>query len=226
MWHEHMCRWRELWSGGVDKRERRWNSLAVLWGWGVVFVTMYDSEPEGPNRRGRPLGKWKDRVWYLGVKGIGKRLLEQVKIGRGGDFCHGHPLRECFQREWGVKPIYSYPFLCSRVTLQDPLQMSAPPLFKGEYWGEFLGVCKPTHFGPIISTSKITWTEFPPFREEVAEWGRWWAWVWTPPVPSWNFVSFAELLKIIYMSPWYSNCSCTSTKMSSGGWHGPLQVPL
>ncbi len=35
---------------------------------------VYDSELKGPNRRGRPLGKWKDRVEeYLGEKGINGR---------------------------------------------------------------------------------------------------------------------------------------------------------
>ena len=46
-------------------------------------------------------------------------------------------------------------------------------------------------------------------REAVAEWVRWsmwgrtdvYAWVRTPPVPLSNFVSFAEWLKITYMSP-------------------------
>ncbi len=35
------------------------------------FVKMYESELEGPNRRGRLLGRWKDRVEeYLGERGI------------------------------------------------------------------------------------------------------------------------------------------------------------
>ncbi len=55
------------------------------------FVKVYESELEGPNRRGRPLGRWKDRVEeHLGERGInGRGVLEQVRgsvgIGRAGD---------------------------------------------------------------------------------------------------------------------------------------------
>ncbi len=38
------------------------------------FVKVYESESEAPDRRGRPLGRWKDRVEeYLGERGIGGR---------------------------------------------------------------------------------------------------------------------------------------------------------
>ncbi len=52
---------------------------------------VYESELEGPNRKGRPLGRWKDRVEEdLGDRGINVRecLNRQggsVGIGRGGD---------------------------------------------------------------------------------------------------------------------------------------------
>ncbi len=50
-----------------------------------------ESELESPNRRGRPLGRWKDRVQkYLGERGImGRECLnkqgENVGIRKGGD---------------------------------------------------------------------------------------------------------------------------------------------
>ncbi len=34
------------------------------------FVKVYESESEGPNRRGRPLERWKDRVKYLGEREV------------------------------------------------------------------------------------------------------------------------------------------------------------
>ncbi len=53
---------------------------------------MYKSEFEGPNRIGRPCGRWKDRVEeYLGERGRnGRGELEPargcIRVGRGGDF--------------------------------------------------------------------------------------------------------------------------------------------
>ncbi len=34
------------------------------------FVKVYLSSVEGPARRGRPLGKWEDRVEYVSEKGV------------------------------------------------------------------------------------------------------------------------------------------------------------
>ncbi len=51
---------------------------------------LYESELEGPNRRGGPLGRWKDRAeGYLGERGInGRGVLEQAR-------------RECWDRRGG-----------------------------------------------------------------------------------------------------------------------------
>ncbi len=57
------------------------------------FVKVYESQLEGPNRRGRPLGRWKDRVEEdLGKRAINERKGEcwnkqggSVGIRRGGD---------------------------------------------------------------------------------------------------------------------------------------------
>ncbi len=52
------------------------------------FVKMYECELKGPNRRGRPLRRWKDRVEeYMGESSInGRGVLEQAR-------------RECWVRE-------------------------------------------------------------------------------------------------------------------------------
>ncbi len=66
---------------------------------------------EGPNRRGRPLGRWKDRMEeYLRERGImgGEDLNRQrgsFGKGRGGDFCHGHSLGGHSWKEWVVRAI-------------------------------------------------------------------------------------------------------------------------
>ncbi len=64
------------------------------------LVKMYDSEFEGPNRRGRPLERWKNRVKeYLGEKGVsGRGALEQTR-------------RECCDtaRERGFRAIDTQP---------------------------------------------------------------------------------------------------------------------
>ncbi len=58
------------------------------------FVKVYQSSVEGPNRRGRPLGRWEDRVKeYLSERGARGNGLEwarrecrdraHVKVGKG-----------------------------------------------------------------------------------------------------------------------------------------------
>ncbi len=53
--------------------------------------TVYEGESEGPNRRGRPLGRWKDRMEeYLVETDINagecmKKKGRSVGMGRGGD---------------------------------------------------------------------------------------------------------------------------------------------
>ncbi len=50
-------------------------------GSGEFVKKVYESDSEGPNRRGKPLGKWKDKVEkYLGEREInGRRVLKQAK---------------------------------------------------------------------------------------------------------------------------------------------------
>ncbi len=65
------------------------------------FVKVYGNELEGPNRRGRSLGRWKDRVEEnMGERGInGRGVLEQARREcwdreRCKLFYRGHPLME------------------------------------------------------------------------------------------------------------------------------------
>ncbi len=66
---------------------------------------VYETEIEGPNMGGRPLGRWKDRVEeYLGERGINGREVLAVARRECWDrkrwrlFCNGHLLRGCSQR--------------------------------------------------------------------------------------------------------------------------------
>ncbi len=75
-------------------------------------MKVYESELKGPNRRGRPLGRWKDRVEeYLGERGInGKGVLEQARREcldreRWRHFFCGHTLRGDFWKERGIRAI-------------------------------------------------------------------------------------------------------------------------
>ncbi len=76
------------WFGHVERMEE-----------GRMTKRVYVSEIEGGNVRGRPPGKWRDRVQeYVRERGEGSlRSLEQAR-GECQDregwklFCHGHPL--------------------------------------------------------------------------------------------------------------------------------------
>ncbi len=56
------------------------------------FLKVYLGSAEGTNRRGRSLGRWKDRVKeYMSERGVrGSGLEGSAWIGRGGDpvFCY------------------------------------------------------------------------------------------------------------------------------------------
>ncbi len=72
---------------------------------------VYLSSVEGPNRRGRPLGRWEDRVKeYVSERGVRGNGLEWARRECGDRerwrsiYC-GHPLGGCFQREQGVGDI-------------------------------------------------------------------------------------------------------------------------
>ncbi len=72
---------------------------------------VYLSSVEGPNRRGRLLGRWRNRVKeYMsegGVRGNGLawERRECMDRERWRSICLGHPIRGRFQRERGIGDI-------------------------------------------------------------------------------------------------------------------------
>ncbi len=72
---------------------------------------VYRSSVEGTNRRGRPLGRWEDRVKeYVSERGVRGNKLEWARREcmdreRWKSVCRGHPLWGCFRRERGVRAI-------------------------------------------------------------------------------------------------------------------------
>ncbi len=86
------------WFGHVEKMKNK------------EFVNkVYLSSVEVPNRRGRPLGRWEDRVKeYVGERGVRGQGLEWARSEcmdreRWRSVCHGHPLGGHFQegaRHW------------------------------------------------------------------------------------------------------------------------------
>ncbi len=90
MWHERAWKWGRVWCGVVE-----WVKRSTLRWFGHIermenedFIkTVYLSSVEGPNRRGRPLGRWEDKVKeYMSQRGERGNGLEQVR-------------RECMDRE-------------------------------------------------------------------------------------------------------------------------------
>ncbi len=95
-------RWikRGRWFGYIEKMEHRESVKKV-----------YLSSVEGPNRRGRPFGRWEDMVKeYASERGVrGNRLewawRECMERKRWRSACCGHPLGGHFHRERGVRAI-------------------------------------------------------------------------------------------------------------------------
>ncbi len=81
--------------------------MAILKGWGMKkFVKkVYLGSVEGTNRRGRPLGRWEDRVKeYVSERGVRGNGLEGARKEcmdreRWRSVCCGHPPWGRFQRE-------------------------------------------------------------------------------------------------------------------------------
>ncbi len=72
---------------------------------------VYRSSVEGPNRRGRPLGRWEDKVKeYMSERGVRGNGLEWARREcmdkeRRRSVCHGHPLCGRFWRDRGIGAI-------------------------------------------------------------------------------------------------------------------------
>ncbi len=90
----------------------------MLWWFGHIermkseeFVKKVNvSEIEGRSRRGRPLGRWKDRVKEYKCErdttrggGLEQTCRECLDSERWRLFCHGHPLGRCSQREQDIR---------------------------------------------------------------------------------------------------------------------------
>ncbi len=69
------------------------------------------SSVEGINRRGRPLGRWEDKVKeYMSERGVRGNRLERARREcmdreKWTSVCCGHPLGKRFWRERGVRAI-------------------------------------------------------------------------------------------------------------------------
>ncbi len=72
---------------------------------------VYLSSVEGTNRRGRPLGRWEDKVKeYVSERGVRENGFEWARREcmdreRWRVVCRGHPLGECVRRERSVGAI-------------------------------------------------------------------------------------------------------------------------
>ncbi len=98
--------------GGIVKRSTlRWFGLIERMENEEFVKTVYLSSLEGPNRRGRPLGKWENRVKeYVSERGVRENGLEWARKEyrdreRWRSIFHGHPLGGRFRRERGVGAI-------------------------------------------------------------------------------------------------------------------------
>ncbi len=75
------------------------------------LLEVYPSSVEGPKRKGRPLGRWDDRVKeYVserGVRGNGLELARRKCMDRERwrSVCRGRPIVAHFWREQGIRAI-------------------------------------------------------------------------------------------------------------------------
>ncbi len=95
----------------VKRSTLRWSVLIQRMGNEEFVKKVYLSNVESTNRRGRPLGRWKDRVReYVSEKGVRGNGLEWVRREcmdreRWRSVCRGHPLWEHFRRKRGIGAI-------------------------------------------------------------------------------------------------------------------------
>ncbi len=76
--------------------------LAILKEWKMRNLLRRWSSVEDPKRRGRPLGRWEDRVkGYMSERGneLEWARRECMDRERWRSVCRGHPLGERFRRE-------------------------------------------------------------------------------------------------------------------------------
>ncbi len=95
----------------VKRSTLRWFGHIEMMGNEEFVNQAYLSSVESTNRRGRPLGRLKDRVKeYVSERGVRGNGLEWARREcmdkeRWRFICRGHPLGGCFRRERGVGAI-------------------------------------------------------------------------------------------------------------------------
>ncbi len=101
MWHERVWKWGGVRCGGMGEKKRstlRWFGHIEKMENEELVKKMYLSSVEGPNRRGRPLGRWEERVKDYaserGARGNGLEwaMRECMDRERWRSVCHGHLL--------------------------------------------------------------------------------------------------------------------------------------
>ncbi len=65
----------------LKRNTMKWFGHVERMGSGEFVKKVYESELKGPNRRGRPLGRWKDRVECLGERAVSGRGVLQHVVG-------------------------------------------------------------------------------------------------------------------------------------------------
>ncbi len=96
----------------VQRNTLRWFGHTARMNSEEFVKKVYVSEIKGPCRRGRPLGRWSDKVKeYKSERGASRgEGLEQARRKyldreRWRLFCHGHPLGGCSRKEQGIRAI-------------------------------------------------------------------------------------------------------------------------
>ncbi len=103
-----------VWCFGVEWMKRstlRWLGHIERMENEEFVKKVYLSSVEGPSRRGRPLGRWEDRVKeYVSERGVRGNGLEWARREcmdreRWRSVCRGHPIGGRLRREQGVEAI-------------------------------------------------------------------------------------------------------------------------
>ncbi len=95
----------------VKRSTLRWFGHIEKMGNEEFVKKVYLSIVEGANRRGRLLGRWKDRVReYVSERGVRGNMLEWARREcmdreRWRSVCRGHPLEGRFRGERGIRAI-------------------------------------------------------------------------------------------------------------------------
>ncbi len=82
MWHEKARKWRSVWCGvvWVKRSTMTWCGHTERMENEEFVKKVHQSSVEGPNRRGRPLGRWKDKVKeYVSERGVRGNGLEWAR---------------------------------------------------------------------------------------------------------------------------------------------------